>query len=290
MGPRRAALLVAGAFLAFAAWEAIQHVWFMDLPMSAYHLLSLTVDLILVLLIALAALGIVRRHAHRDACRQAAQDAITTALTEDLRPHLLPLLTQLRGLPGSQPGWPSEETRRLVEQAEARAAVVLDMIEDLVAMAADVQKPGPRCAAVSLDQLADQAVETLRSAAEDKGVKLQAHVPQASLPGCRYPDAVLRALLRLLRHALDSTAPAGSIELRASVDEAGGTLALSVTHTAEPLLDHPADLDEVISKHGLMGLREVQALADALGGAIRYQPEPHGNTFTLSLPHRETPA
>ena len=284
MNPRRAAFVVVGGFLAFAAWEAIQHVLFMDLPMAAYHLLSLAGDLIIVLLITLAALAVIRRHAHPEARQQAAQQAITTALAEDLRPHLLALLTRLRALHISPSEQASKETSDLCKHAEARAAVLLDMVEDLLAMAADAQKPGPRCAGVSLVQLVQEAVETFRTAAEDKAVKVEAHIPQALAESCRAPDAVLGAVLRLLRHALDSTAPGGSIGVHTRAEEAGHLFAVSVTYTAEPLLDHPADLDEVISRHGLVRLREVQALVDALGGALRYEPTPEGNTFTLSLP------
>jgi len=97
MNARQAAYLVAGSFLAFAAWEAIQHVWFMDLPMAAYHTVSLMVDLVLVLVIALAALAIVRNHIRPEARQQAAQDAVVTALAEDLRGPILSLCLPASG-------------------------------------------------------------------------------------------------------------------------------------------------------------------------------------------------
>lgn len=154
-------------------------------------------------------------------------------------------------------------------------------------MSADMHGPSSRCAAVSLAEIAAQAVEALRTEAQAKSVELHADVPQALVQSCRAPDAMLRALLRLLRHALDSSPPGGRIEVKTSPDQGGRAVALSVTHTGERLLEGPADLEEVIARHGRLGLREVQALADALGGEVRYQPAPAGNTFTLSFSQPE---
>lgn len=286
MNARQAAYLVAGSFLAFAAWEAIQHVWFMHLPMAAYHIMSLMVDLVLVLIIALAALGIVRGHIRPEARQQAAQDAVVTALAEDLRPHLVSLLARLRAVEGAPEGKASDETHALLEQAEARAAVTLDMIEDLVAMAKETAAPARECGNVSLAELAEQAVESFQAPAKDRAVELAMEVHPGSGRACAAPDAALRVLSSLLGRAVNTAPQGGKVRLEVAPDPSRRLVVLSVSDTAEPLLDHDAGLDEVVARHGLVELRYVQALATALGGSVRYRAEPDGNAFVVSLPAR----
>ena len=288
MNARQAAYLVAGSFLAFAAWEAVQHVWFMHLPMAAYHTVSLMVDLVLVLIIALAALAIVRGHIRPEERQQAAQDAVVTALAEDLRPHLVSLLARLRALEGASRGKAGDETHALLEQAEARAAVTLDMIEDLVAMAKEAAMPARECGNVSLAELAEQSVESFQAPAKDRAVELTMQVHPGPGHTCAAPDAALRLLSNLLGRAVRTAPQGGQVRLEVAPDPSRRLVVLSVSDTAEPLLDHDAGLDEVVARHGLMELRYAQALATALGGSVRYRAKPDGNAFVVSLPARGT--
>ena len=288
MRARQAAYLVAGSFLAFAAWEAIQHVWLMDLPMAAYHTMSLIVDLVLVLIITLAALATVRHQAHHEARQHAVQDAVTVALAEDLRPPLLSLMAQLQALQSARPEGASEEVRELVRQAEARGGVLLQTIDDLVAMAREKDRPAPRCSGMSVGQLAEQAVEAARPAAEGRGVGLEAEVAPSLPRSCAAPDAVLRALSSLLERAVNATPRGGKVRIQVTPDAPNRRVVIAVSDTAEPLLDHAAGLDEVVARHGLVELRYVQSLAAALGGSVGYEPRPDGNIFAISLPARGT--
>jgi len=288
MKVRQATYLVAGSFLAFAAWEAVQHVWLMDLPMAAYHTMSLIVDLVLVLIITLAALATVRHQAHHEVRQHAVQDAVTVALSEDLRPPLLSLMAQLQALQSARPEGVGEEMGELVRQAEARAGVLLQIIDDLVLMASERHRPALRCSGMSLSQLAEQAVEALRPAAENRGVGLEAEVALDMPRACTAPDAVLRALSSLLEHAVNATPRGGKVRIQVSPDPPNRLVVIAVSDTAEPLLDHASGLDEVMARHGLMELRYVQALAAALGGSVRYEPKPDGNVFAVSLPARGT--
>ena len=288
MNARQAAYLVAGSFLAFAAWEAVQHVWFMHLPMAAYHTVSLMVDLVLVLIIALAALAIVRGHIRPEERQQAAQDAVVTALAEDLRPHLVSLLARLRALEGASRGKAGDETHALLEQAEACAAVTLDMIEDLVAMAKEAAMPARECGNVSLAELAEQSVESFQAPAKDRAVELTMQVHPGPGHTCAAPDAALRLLSNLLGRAVRTAPQGGQVRLEVAPDPSRRLVVLSVSDTAEPLLDHDAGLDEVVARHGLMELRYAQALATALGGSVRYRAESDGNAFVVSLPARGT--
>ncbi len=289
MKARQAAYLVAGSFLAFAAWEAVQHVWLMDLPMAAYHTMSLIVDLVLVLIIALAALATVRHQAHHEARQHAVQDAVTVALSEDLRPPLLSLMAQLQALRSAPPEEAGKEMEEVAREAEARAGVLLQIIDDLVAMAREKDRPAPRCSGMSVGQLAEQAVEAARPAAEGRGVGLEAEVAPSLPRPCAAPDAVLRALSALLERAVCTTPRGGKVKTQVALDPPSNLVVIAVSDTAEPLLDHPAGLDEVMARHGLVELRYVQALAAALGGSARYEPTPDGNVLAVSLPARGTP-
>ena len=286
MRARRAAYLVLAAFLAFTVWEVAQHVWLMNLPVALYHMLSLTVDLLLVLLIVLTALSVVRRQARGELRRHAVQDAVVAALAQDLRPPLVSFLAQLRALQAAPPAGASEETGDLLKQTEARGAVVLDTIEDLVAMAKEGDEHPPRCAGLSLSQLAGQALEAFRTTAEEKDVALNAEVSPDLPSTCTAPEAVLRALSTLLAHALQTTPRGGEIALRVARDDHSDAIVLSVSDTGQPLLDHSAGLEDVMARHALVEMHYVQALADALGGSVQYQAKPGGNTFSLSLPAR----
>lgn len=284
MSSRRLLRLLAAAFVAFAVWEIIAHIWLVDLPASMYHPLSLAVELAFFMLITLATLVIARRHMERDARLQTAQTALASALASDLRPQLIGLLGALGALQSSRPEQ-AGEARRLVGEAEAHTASLLEMIEDLVAMTTEAQVANSRCSLVSLAEIAAQAIETLQPTAREKGIDLQMHVPEGATIGtCRYPDAFLRALLALLRHALDSTASGGTITLKAISAGPGRPITFSLTHDGAPFLDHAGDLDEIISRHGLVRLREVQVFADAISGSARYQPAPGSNTYLLSVP------
>src|SRR4030042_353118 len=93
---RSATYLLAAAFVAFAIWELIQHVFLMDLPMAAYHLFSLTIEFGLVFVIALVAMRLVARGADTEARQHALHHTVVASLAQDVRPPLVSLLAELR--------------------------------------------------------------------------------------------------------------------------------------------------------------------------------------------------
>ena len=89
MGTRPATYLLAAAFIAFAIWELIQHVFLMDLPMPAYHLISLTIEFGIVFVIALVAMRLVVRRADTEARQHALHHTVVASLAQDVRPPLV---------------------------------------------------------------------------------------------------------------------------------------------------------------------------------------------------------
>jgi signal transduction histidine kinase len=280
---RQTGYLLAGAFAAFAIWEAVQHLWLMDLPMATYHLVALTAEFGLVVVIALVAMGLVRRQTREDLRQHALRDAVVTTLGRDLRPPLVSLLAELRLLERTPAEGMSAGTRSLAAETAARAGVLVEMVEDLVAMAEEAGRDtGP--AMLSVKELAEQTAEPYRTLAKEKGVRLAVELGD-ELPGsCAAPDQVMQVVSTLVANAVARTAAGGDVELR--VSEESGRLIIAVSDTGKPLLGGPAEMTTAEEGAGRGRLRHCQSLAEALGGSARYEPLPEGNRFSFSVPAR----
>ena len=284
MGTRPATYLLAAAFIAFAIWELIQHVFLMDLPMAAYHLISLTIEFGIVFVIALVAMRLVVRRADTEARQHALHHTVVASLAQDVRPPLVSLLAELRMLERAPPEGMSEGTRGLLRQASSRAGVLVGMIEDLVAMTTEAGDRSGECVSLSLSEIAREVVAPHRLLAEEKGVHLVEELP-GSLPAvCGQADQLIQALSMLLGHTIGSTPPGG--EVRIAVREDGGTITFEITDSAAPVLSQGAPLSEAASGPARVELRHCQSVAEALGGSARYEPTENGNRYAFSLPAR----
>jgi len=284
MGTRPATYLLAAAFIAFAIWELIQHVFLMDLPMAAYHLISLTIEFGIVFVIALVAMRLVVRRADTEARQHALHHTVVASLAQDVRPPLVSLLAELRMLERAPPEGMSEGTRGLLRQASSRAGVLVGMIEDLVAMTAEAgDRPGT-CVNLSLVEIAREVVAPQRLLAEERGVHLVEELPESLPAVCGQADQLIQAFFMLLGHAIGSTPPGG--EVRIAVREDGGTITFEITDSAAPILPHGVPLSEAASGPARVELRHCQRVAEALGGSARYEPTENGNRYAFSLPAR----
>jgi signal transduction histidine kinase len=281
---RKTTYLLVAAFVAFAAWEAIQHVFLMELPMAVYHMVSLTIEFGLVLGIAVVAMGLVRRQAWLQAREHALQDTVVTALAQDLRPPLVRVLTDLHVLDRDPPRDFTDERREVLREATARAGILLGMIEDLVAMATEAGGPHPACTTLSPGELVEAVLGPYRLAARERDLALKVDLGRDAPAVCASADQVLRALSTLLANAVRSTPAGGEIAMRMAASE--GEVVFSVTDTAPPVLDRRAALTEAASGPARVGLRYCQTVAEALGGSAWYEPTAGGNSFAFSLPAR----
>jgi signal transduction histidine kinase len=284
MGTRPATYLLAGAFIAFAIWELIQHVFLMDLPMAAYHLISLTIEFGIVFFIALVAMRLVVRRADTEARQHALHHTVVASLAQDVRPPLVSLLAELRLLERAPPEGMSQGTRELLRQASSRAGVLVGMIEDLVAMTAEAGDHPGECVSLSLGEIAREVIAPHRLLAEERGVHLVEDLPESLPAVCGQADQFIQALSTVLGHAMGTTPPGG--EVRITVREDGGMITFEITDSAAPILPHGAPLSEVASGPARVELRYCQSVAEALGGSARYEPTDNGNRYSFSLPAR----
>jgi signal transduction histidine kinase len=284
MRPRTTTYLVCAVFVIFAAWQAINHTWLMDLPMAAYHTISLIVEVGLALVITVAALRVVAKHAQEQAQQHTMHDAVLTVLAQELRPPLVSLLAELRAVESHSAEEVGEATRDLLEQASARGGVLLEMIEGLVAMAEGVGEPAPGCTGLSPGEVVHRTVDAHRPAAAQADVTLRAEVADDLPRMCAAPEQMLKVLSALIENALRTTPGGGQVELRAVRDEEKAATVFSVTDSGPLLLDHSADVSDVASDAARGDLRYCKMLAEALGGSARYEPRSTGNAFVITLP------
>jgi len=277
--------LLVAAFTAFAMWELVQHVFLMDLPKAAYHLISLTIEFGLVLVIALAAMRLVVREADAEAQQHALHNTVVASLAQDVRPPLVSLLAELRMMERAPPEGMGEGTRELLHQATARASVLVGMIEDLVAMTAQAGDPLRRCVGLDPSEIAREVVASQRLLAKDRSVRLIEDVPGALPVVCGQSDHLIQALSALVGHAIAVTPMGRDVHIAARED--GDTVLFEVTDSADPILPHAAQLFEAASGPARVELRYCQGTAEALGGSARYEPTENGNRYSFSLPTRK---
>jgi signal transduction histidine kinase len=276
--------LIIVVFVVFALWEGAKHVWLMDIPMAAYHVTSLAVEVCLTLVIALVALRAVRRQAEQDAQRRALHDAVVGVLAQDLRPPLVSLLAEVKAVEAGERPAVGAELRDLLGDVAARGGVLLDMIEGLVAVVEGSAGEPKRCRSLSPGELAREAVEAHRPLAQQRGVTLSARVSDDIPPACTTSDHMLRVLSFLLSHVIGLTRPSGKVELQASEGEEKGTILFSVANTEQPLLDRAAALSEAADSAARPELRYCEMAVEAMGGSAWYEPRPGGNAFLVKLP------
>ena len=284
MRTRPATYLLAAAFIAFAVWELIQHVFLMDLPMAAYHLVSLTIEFGIVFVIALVAMRLVARRADTEARQHALHHTVVASLAQDVRPPLVSLLAELRLLERAPPKGMSQGTRDLLRQSSSRAGVLVGMIEDLVAMTAEAGDRSGECVNLSLGEIAREVVAPHRLLAEEKGVHLVEDMSDDLSAVCGQSDQLIQALSTVLGHAIGITPPGGEVGI--AVREDGGTVTFEITDSAAPVLSQGAPLSEAASGPARIELRYCQSVAEALGGSARYEPTESGNRYSFSLPAR----
>ncbi|NIR02826.1 MAG: hypothetical protein GTN78_21920, partial [Gemmatimonadales bacterium] len=267
--------LICSVFVVFAAWEAINHMWLMDLPMATYHMVSLTVEVSLALVIVLAALRTVTRQAQAEQQQHALRDAVVTILARELRPPLVSLLAELNALESSAASDLGDHTRDLLKQASARGGVLLGMIEGLVAMAGGAEGPAG-CAGLSPGELVEQTADAYRPVAGQAGVTLTAKTSENLPSACLAADRMLSVLSILVNNALRVTPRGGQVEVGAAEDEGRAATVFSVSDGGPPLLDRPADIGDLPAGTSDAELRSCSMLAEALGGSARYLPGPSG--------------
>jgi signal transduction histidine kinase/ActR/RegA family two-component response regulator len=195
------------------------------------------------------------------------------------------------------PGKTSEE--ELTEGLEIitrNARTQAKLIDDLLDMSRiisgkmrlDVQR-------VDLSAVIDDAIESVRPAAEAKGIQLQKMVDPIAGPVTGDPNRLQQVIWNLLINAIKFTPKGGKVQV--VVERVNSHVELSVSDTgkgiAAEFLPHvferfsQADNSSRRGYTGLgLGLAIVKSLAELHGGSVRVKSggEGNGTTFILSLP------
>ncbi len=180
-----------------------------------------------------------------------------------------------------------ESIRRAVE----RMSRLIDDLLDIASIDAGSLSLDPQPHTV--DELMQETRETFESRAAEKGVALYTEVA-ADVPGLVCDKGrVLQALGNLVANALKFTAPPGAVTVRATADQGGHAVRLSVQDDgpgiAAAMRPHifdrhwHASLDNRTG-HGL-GLSIARGIVERHGGQIELDSRPGaGSTFWFSLP------
>ena len=188
-----------------------------------------------------------------------------------------------------------ESPERGLEVIQRNAQALLKLVEELLDTArvtADTLsiQPSP----LNLTDVIGSAVDTLKPAADAKGVVLRAIIPEASIPILGDPDRLQQVFLNVLSNALKFTDAGGAIEVcaarvqnmaRVTIRDTGDGIAPDfLAHVFERFL---RGADSPAGRQGLgLGLTIARVLVELHGGAIRIASpgEGQGTTCTIELP------
>jgi signal transduction histidine kinase len=207
-------------------------------------------------------------------------------------------------------GWARQlRTRTLDEPTQGRALETLErntrlqtqLIEDLLDVSRIVtgkMRIEPR--AVAPAAVIAAAIETVRPAADARGVRLEAHADPEAGPVAGDPDRLQQVVWNLLSNAIKFTPRGGRVEIRLGLAE--GQVRLQVEDTGRGisaeflphLFEHFRQAEGPTARTfgGLgLGLAIVRHIVELHGGTVRAESpgEGRGATFTVELPPLDAP-
>ena len=227
-----------------------------------------------------------------------AKDEFLATLSHELRTPLNAILGWTRMLRLGH----VEESRRTtaLEVIERNARAQVQLIEDLLDVSRIITgKLRLDMKTIAVNPVLEEAVNTVRPAADAKGVRLvwQTDPDVGSIYAA--PDRLQQIIWNLLSNAIKFTPSGGLVDLRAV--RSGDTIRLSVRDTgvgiAPAFLPHvferfrQADSTTTRSHSGVgLGLAIVRHLVELHGGTISASSEGEGKgaTFTVTFPARES--
>jgi PAS domain S-box-containing protein len=227
------------------------------------------------------------------------KDEFLATLSHELRTPLTAILGWASMLKAG--GFDEEATRRAVETIERNARAQRQIVEDVLDVSRIITgklRLDPR--PVELRPFVQDSVETIRPAAEAKGVYLSTLLaPDAGVVSAD-PDRLQQVLWNLLSNSVKFTPRGGRVEVELRREGAHAVLRVSDTGQgiAPEFLPHvferfrQADMGTTRTHGGLgLGLAIVRHLAELHGGTVEAESagEGRGATFRLRLPLKSSP-
>lgn len=228
-----------------------------------------------------------------------AKDEFLATVSHELRTPLHAILGWARMLNAGELA--PEKRLRALQSVERNAAAMAQLIEDLLDVSRIVSgRMRLELAPLELAKVIDAALETIRPAAEAKGVQLSQKGDAASTSVLGDPVRLQQVVWNLVSNAVKFTPAGGRVEVL--LDGGGPQVTLVVSDTGRGI--EPSFLAHVFApfrqadgsstrEHGGLGLGLAIAkhLVELHGGQVQAESrgEGLGSRFTVRLPHAATP-
>ena len=235
----------------------------------------------------------------RQALRQAEEanrtkDEFLATLSHELRTPLTSILGWSRMLASSQLN--PENIKRALESIERNARAQAKLIDDLLDVSRIITgKLRLEVRPVDLASVIEGAIESVRPAAEAKGIRLQRVLDTGQQVVSGDPERLQQVVWNLLSNAVKFTPKGGRVQVR--LERINSHVEISVSDTGRGInpdvLPHvferfrQADSSTAREHGGLgLGLAIVRHLVELHGGTVRAESagEGQGTTFTVDLP------
>ncbi len=189
----------------------------------------------------------------------------------------------------------TERQRDVIQRISARLDRLMDLINDLLALAA-AQAPGfqPPPQPVGLLEMVRWALDQHAAAASEKRVALQPEIPGGEILVRATRDGLAQVLGNLIDNAVKYTPSGGRVRVTARAEGNAAVLQVADTGLGIPEADLPHLWEEFfragnVRKAGIvgtgLGLSIVKRLVELYGGRIGAQSaEGTGTVFTVTLP------
>lgn len=222
-------------------------------------------------------------------------------LVHDLRTPLNALYLALDGLPIM--GDLSAEQQACITLARNNADVLRDLIQRLIEIGAQEQKPLDLRVRCLPHELVDHAVEQVTSLAQKAGVALRSNLSTPSPPILAQPHDLTRALVNLIANGVKFTPRGGQVSLAVSSANENGSDVVRFTVSDTGIGIAPED-HERIFREGVrldqtadpwkstgIGLAFCRRIIEAHGGTLTLRSAVgKGSTFSFALPIDRSPS
>jgi heavy metal sensor kinase len=218
----------------------------------------------------------------------AREHQFTADASHELRTPLTAMQTILNFIREKERTTP--EYRQALDDLAEEADRLQGLVEDLLQLARGEKSLELHRERIDLAMLLNDVAESLRSLAENKGLRLNCHLPP-SLILSGDMDLLIRLIVNLLDNAIKYT-ERGSITLAAEEKEAWAVIEVADTGIGIPpghlphIFERFYTVESSRSSSGTgLGLAIARQIVEAHGGRIEVQSEARsGTTFTVRLP------